>query len=194
MTGNPIRLTATGSQTVGPFFHIGLASNPQLGRLVYPETPGERIRLRVRVTDGRDEPVPDALVELWQADAAGNYVGAGANRDGDSPRFCGYGRLPTDQDGACEFETIIPGRVSPPDSVRQAPHVHVCLFMRGLLRPLYTRAYFEGDPTLPEDPVMALVPPDRQSTLLARLVDGDNGHWRFDVHLQGQQETVFFDL
>jgi len=188
---NGPRLVATGSQTVGPFFHFALTVAPDLGVVAPPETPGERVMLRVRVVDGADVPVSDCMVEIWQADAEGNYV----DTAGDSGRvFTGFGRLPTDADGQCTFETIRPGHVPDAEGRLQAAHVNVRLFMRGLLRHIHTRAYFPDDARLAEDPVMALVPADRRATLFVRPGAGTPGLWAFDVHLQGDQETVFFDL
>ena len=188
-----IRLTATPSQTVGPFFHRGLADNAALGCLTRPDTKGERVGLRIRVLDGDGVPVNDALVELWQADADGQYVRpADPSSILSAPGFCGFGRLATDADGVCAFETIRPGRVATSDGQLQASHVNVCLFARGLLRQLYTRIYFAGDPDLAADVVLAGVAEERRGTLLARA--SDDGSWMFDVCLQGENETVFFDI
>lgn len=195
MTAGPGRFIATASQTVGPFFHFGLSTEPRLGCLVVPATSGDRIRLRVRVTDGQDEPVPDALVEIWQADADGEYVQGAPTGLGEVPtRFSGFGRLPTDADGRCEFETIRPGAVRARDGRPHAPHVHLCLFMRGLLRHIRTCIWFADDAALADDPVFAVIPSARQSTLLAQPVDAARTAWQFDIRLQGPRETVFFDL
>lgn len=191
MSMTPGRLIATGSQTVGPFFHFGLTTDPSLGCLVRSDTKGERLRLRIRVLDGDGVPVPDALVEIYQADAEGTYVAAGTAAPAG---FYGFGRLPTDADGTCVFETIRPGRVADGRGGLQASHVNVCLFMRGLLRHVYTRIYFAGDPALASDPMLSLLPPDRRATLTASPVSGDSGLWTFDIRLQGEAETVFFDL
>ena len=188
----PDRLIATPSQTVGPFFHFGLADHATLGCLVRPDTRGERIRLKIRVFDGDGAALPDALVELWQADADGVYVRPDDPRDLLAPAgFCGFGRLPTGADGACVFETIRPGAVRDADGQPQAAHINVCLFARGLLRQVYTRIYFAGDAMLDSDRVLALVPESRRQTLVARP---ESGQWVFDVRLQGDGETVFFDL
>jgi protocatechuate 3,4-dioxygenase alpha subunit len=170
---------ATPSQTVGPFFHFALAPDERLGSIAASAV-GERLHLRVRVIDGAGRPLPDALVEIYQANAAGDYGSSG---------FAGFGRLPTGNDGGCVFDTIRPGRVG-----GQAAHVNVCLFARGLLRHLYTRVYFTGDPDLDSDPLLAVVPADRRATLLATPAAGVSGSWEWDVHLQGPHETVFFDL
>ena len=202
------RLTATPSQTVGPFFHFGLVresaragrAREGAGTMAGPGTRGERITLRIRVTDADGRPVPDALVELWQADADGCYV---RPADASKPAiadaasgidFWGFGRMPTSPDGTCVFETIRPGLVADPDGRFQAAHIDLCFFSRGLLRHLYTRLYFAGDDRLDEDVVLAGVPADRRQTLLATPVDGAPGHWSFELRLQGADETVFFDL
>jgi protocatechuate 3,4-dioxygenase alpha subunit len=195
MSRDPVHLVATPSQTVGPFFHVGLAENAMLGRLAGPHTKGERIVLDIAVFDGDGRPVPDSLIEIWQADADGHYVRP-ASRDAAlaPPEFCGFGRLPTGTDGGCRFETIRPGRVAGAQDVLQAPHFNVCLFARGLLRQLYTRIYFAGDAALESDAILQLVPADRRETLLASPAPDAPGRWRFDIRLQGDRETVFFDL
>jgi protocatechuate 3,4-dioxygenase, alpha subunit len=189
----PVKLTATPSQTVGPFFHFGLAHDVRLGCLVREDTTGERIRVRIRVTDGDGVPVPDALLEVWQADADGLYVRpddpAGALT---APAFCGFGRLASDKDGVCLFETIRPGRIVDAEGRFQASHINVTLFARGLLRQLYTRIYFEGDPDLARDLILSQVPAERRESLTARHGGGQD--WSFDIRLQGERETVFFNL
>jgi protocatechuate 3,4-dioxygenase alpha subunit len=175
---------ATPSQTVGPCFHFGLAPDDRLGSLAASAV-GERLHLRIRVLDGMAVPLPDALIEIYQANAAGEY-----GRD----VFSGWGRLATRADGTCLFETIRPGRVSDAQAGRQAAHINVCLFARGLLRHLYTRVYFAADPDLEHDPILSLVPPGRRATLLATTAAGAAGSWEWDIRLQGEHETVFFDL
>jgi len=189
---DPVRLTATPSQTVGPFFHVGIAESTRLSCLFHEDTEGNRITLRIRVLDGDGAPVPDALIEVWQADADGNYVRPEqAAAALEPPGFCGFGRLATGADGVCTFETIHPGRVRDAEGRLQAPHVNVCLFARGLLRQVFTRIYFAGDDGLTDDVVLALVPEARRSTLVAH---GGEGRWSIDIRLQGEGETVFFDL
>jgi protocatechuate 3,4-dioxygenase alpha subunit len=174
------RSIAAPSQTVGPFFHFALAPDDRLGSLNAGAV-GERLHLHVRVTDGAGMPLPDALVEIYQANAAGEYAARG---------FSGFGRLATNNDGSCVFETIRPGRIA-----GQAAHINVCVFARGLLRHLYTRVYFAGDADLTHDPVLSLVPEDRRATLLATpSTSGASGSWMWDIRLQGEHETVFFDL
>jgi protocatechuate 3,4-dioxygenase, alpha subunit len=193
MSRPPVRLTATPSQTVGPFFHFGLTNDVDLGCLVRPDTRGERIDLHIRVLDGNDAPVPDALIEVWQADADGNYVRPEDPASAlQSAGFCGFGRLPTDATGACTFATIRPGRIATPDGRTQASHINVCLFARGLLRQLYTRVYFAGDPDVDGDPILSLVPDERRPTLVAQQTGA--AAWSIDITLQGKGETVFFDL
>ena len=183
------RPIATSSQTVGPFFHFGLTADKRLGEVAPPDAPGEHLQLRVRVLDGAGEPVPDAVIELYQADADGRYPDAAL----EAPAFRGFGRLPTGPAGDCVFDTIKPGIVRT-DGVEQAPHINVCLLARGLLRQIYTRIYFTGDPALTTDPILTLVPESRRSTLLAEPSATEPGLWEFLIRLQGGGETVFFDL
>lgn len=179
------RLNSLPSQTVGPFFHFSLTVNPALGCLTTPETKGERIRLRFRLFDGNGAPVSDGMFELWQADAAGRY---------NDPAFGGFGRLATDAQGSCTFSTIGPGPVPDGRGGCQASHINVSVFARGLLARVCTRVYFQGDPALAEDPVLAVVPEVRRQTLIAQPDPASPGLWTFDVHLQGERETVFFDI
>jgi protocatechuate 3,4-dioxygenase, alpha subunit len=181
-------LVATASQTVGPFFHFGLATNTALGTIAPGDAAAERIRLRIRVLDGDAVPTPDALIELYHADGNGAYPAS------PSAPFSGFGRLATDADGTCVFETSMPGPVADGRGGVQARHVNVCFFARGLLRHLYTRIYFEADPAVETDPLLSLVPMARRTTLLARPSAGERGTWQFTIRLQGEQETVFFDV
>ena len=196
---------ATSSQTVGPFFHFGLTANEHLGLIAAPDTPGEHIELRVRVLDGAGEAVPDAVIEIYQADAEGRYPdsteppAASSEPRVPSPEprrrgiFSGFGRLPTGADGSCQFQTIKPGVVRT-NGIDQAPHLNVCLLARGLLRQVYTRIYFTGDSALAADPILTLVSADRRSTLLAEPSASEPHLWEFVIRLQGNAETVFFDL
>jgi protocatechuate 3,4-dioxygenase alpha subunit len=177
-------LIAAPSQTVGPFFHFGVCPDEGLGVLAESAV-GEPLHLRIRAFDGAGMPLPDSMIEIYQANAGGEY---GAKE------FSGFGRLATHPDGACVFETIRPGRVAAADGQRQAAHINVCLFARGLLRHLYTRVYFAGDPDLENDPLLCIVPADRRATLLASPAAGPSGSWEWEIHLQGARETVFFDL
>ncbi len=172
---------ATPSQTVGPFFHFGLTPDTSHGT-VRGVSGRERLQLLVRVTDGEGQAVADAAVEIWHTGDSGP--------DAAGVPFSGFGRLATREDGSCEFGTIRPGRGPGAD---QASHVNVCLFARGLLRHLQTRIYFAGDPALADDAVLALVPADRRGTLLAHPDPSGGGRWRFEIRLQGPEETVFFD-
>ena len=189
-------LVPTPSQTVGPFFHFSLTNDKSCVRCIAgPQVRGERVLLTVRALDGNGEAVPDAMIEIWQANSEGKY-----NHPDDSqlktvdPGFLGFGRMGTAENGSCEFETIKPGRVPGPGNVPQAPHQNAAVFARGMLKQLYTRIYFEGDPSNQDDPVLTLVPVERRETLMAHPDAAHPGGWRFDVRLQGERETVFFDV
>jgi|SRR5882724_5093920 len=186
----------TPSQTVGPFFSFGLTTEKCCVRnIAGPQAKGERVLLTCRVLDGDGVGVPDAMVEIWQADADGIY-----NHPEDSrqkivdPECAGFGRMGTGEDGSCEFETIKPGRVPGVGGVEQAPHLNLAVFARGMLKQLYTRVYFTGDPANDQDPVLALVPKDRHKSLMARSDSAKKSRWHFDVLLLGENETVFFDV
>jgi protocatechuate 3,4-dioxygenase alpha subunit len=176
---------ATPSQTVGPFF--GYALPYEEGPYVVPPWRPGAITVRGRVFDGAGEPLPDALVEIWQADADGTVPAGGTGglrRAGYG--FSGFGRCPTDQDGGYWFSTVKPGRIG-----GAAPYIAVLVFARGLLKPVATRLYFpeEGDAN-GRDPVLSAIDPERRATLVAQQ-DGEAAY-RFDVRLQGEGETVFF--
>ena len=181
-------LGTTPSQTVGPFFSIGLSwpDSP----FVVPEGSESAFWLRGRVLDGAGEPVPDALVETWQADPEGRFDHPDDPR-GASGGFRGFGRSPTDADGKWAILTLKPGPVPGPDGASQAPHIAVSVLARGLLNRVVTRIYFpdelEANAT---DPILATLTDDpaRRTLLAHRSEDG----YRFDVHLQGPDETLFF--
>lgn len=188
-------LIPSASQTVGPFFHLGLTDPRPVGCLAGPGAKGERVRLICRVFDGDGAPTPDAMIEVWQANADGKYHHPEDTQEKAlDPAFRGFGRMATIEDGSCMFETIKPGRVPGWDNALQAPHLNVSVFSRGLLKRLATRIYFAGDAANGEDPVLALVPKERRDTLIAHPDPEHSGVWRFDVHLCGEQETVFFDV
>ena len=181
----------TSSQTVGPYLHIGLTWLVT-DDLTAPDVTGDRCVIAGRVLDADGQPVDDALVELWQANAFGRYRHPDDARDLPlEAGFDGFGRVPTNASGAFRFTTIKPGRVPAPDGTLQAPHVNVTVFMRGMLKQLKTRIYFPGDAANETDPVLASVPQARRATLIAQPSGGDV--LRFDVVLQGAGETVFFD-
>jgi protocatechuate 3,4-dioxygenase, alpha subunit len=189
----------TPSQTVGPYYAYGLTPRGEYSwrdqfadPVATADAEGTRIKLVGHVTDGDGKPVPDALVEIWQADAAGRYAHPRDTRARANSSFKGFGRCGTDKAGAFVFETIKPGVVPGPGGKPQAPHIVVCLFARGMLRHVYTRVYFPEDTAAhATDAVMALVPADRRGTLIAKR---DGAAYRFDIRIQGGDETVFFDV
>jgi protocatechuate 3,4-dioxygenase alpha subunit len=185
-------LPLTPSQTVGPFFAFALPYAAG-AVLALPDTRGERIAIHGTVRDGDGAPVPDALIEIWQANAAGRYAHPGDARSeaGLDPAFIGFGRCPTDAEGRFRFETIRPGRVPAPEGGLQAPHIAAGVLARGLLKRLATRIYFSDEPSNGADPILALVEPARRGTLLAAREAG-GASYRFDIVLQGEGETVFF--
>jgi protocatechuate 3,4-dioxygenase alpha subunit len=185
-------LTPTPSQTAGPYLHLGLTDVRSISRIASDAAKGERVHLTFRVLDGEGIPVPDAMIELWQADSEGNY--ADQQNSEDSTGFRGFGRLATAEDGSCTFETIKPGSVPGPGETVQAPHINVSILGRGILKRLSTRVYFGGEPLNAADPVLTLVLENRRATLLAQPDPARTGNWIFDVHLRGEDETVFFDV
>ena len=190
-----MRRRQTPSQTVGPFFAFGLTPeqygfSPMTsiadGRMAGPDIPGRRIRVEGRVFDADECVIPDAMIEIWQADAAGRYPDGRSNTG-----FTGFGRFGTgtDPENRFVFETIKPGAVGD----GQAPHLNVILFMRGMPRHAFTRIYFpEEDGANAADPVLLSVPAERRDTLIARRPEG-GATYLFDIHLRGDLETVFFD-
>lgn len=213
---DPALFGQTPSQTVGPFFHYALPwkggadlvgkSDMGARQDLFPDdhyvlnlsSPtgmpvGEPIEIAGRVIDGEGAVVVDAMIEIWQANAAGRYRSIDDPREhvAIDPHFTGFGRSSTSIEGEYRFRTIRPGRVPGPDGVLQAPHLAVSVFGRGLVKRLATRIYFADGAGNDADPVLALVPEARRQTLIARRVDGI---WRLDIVLQGAGETVFFDL
>ena len=196
-----MRRGQTPSQTVGPFFAYCLAP-AQYGypfadiagpTLADAECAGEHIRLTGRVLDGDGKAIDDALVEIWQADSQGRYAHPADSRGTNAP-FTGFGRCGTGTDAERRFvfDTVKPGAIGD----GQAPHVNIVLFMRGLLSHLYTRAYFSDEAEAnAADPVLAALPADRRATLIAEREPSPAGIvYRFDIHMQGARETVFFDV
>jgi protocatechuate 3,4-dioxygenase alpha subunit len=170
------------SQTVGPYLSIGLLGDVVTPELV-PRATADAILIRGRLLDGAGDPVPDGMIEIWQADPTGRFPEAG-------DAFTGFGRSGTVDEGRFELVTLKPGRVPHPDGGLQAPHLSVSVFARGLLKRLATRMYFPDEAAANEaDPVLALLPPERRSTLVAVQADG---FLQFDIRLQGPGETVFF--
>ena len=204
MTTYPAMEKETPSQTAGPYVHIGLTPNhsgitgvydADLGvEMVNGETRGERVDVRGHVFDGSGAPVADALVEIWQADSSGLYNSPVERRGEADPNFAGWGRCPTDREsGAYSFRTIKPGPVPFADGRLMAPHITFWIVARGINLGLHTRMYFgDEEAANKEDPVLEKVrQPERIETLIASR-DGDV--FSFDIHLQGDRETVFFDI
>ena len=186
-----MKLLPTASQTVGPYLHIGF-DWLTIERIAASDCPGEHFKLEGRVLDGDGQPVPDALVEIWQADAQGKFAHPEDTRDLPlTPGFRGFGRVPTDADGRFRFFTIKPGAVADPQGGLQAPHLLVSVFMRGLLKRLVTRVYFPDKLQYVNDRVLQLVPAERRESLVARRVA--DGELEWNIILQGPSETVFFD-
>lgn len=185
-------LYASGSQTVGPYLHIGLTWL-NTDRIAGPGVKGERVTIHGRLLDGDGIGVGDGLVEIWQASAAGRYTHPEDRQKKPLEKgFRGFGRIPTDAKGVFRFSTIKPGRVPGPDGKLQAPHLSVTVFMRGLLKQLATRIYFPGDPANAQDPVLKRVPAARRATLVARRKG--RGVLQWNIVLQGKDETAFFDF
>src|SRR5882724_4897699 len=161
-----MHLTPTPSQRVCPYLHLGLTDSRSISRLAGDRAKGERVWLTFRVLDGEGVPVPDAMIELWQADSEGKYAHQDSSADGAA--FLGFGRLATAEDGSCTFETIRPGCVAGPEKTVQAPHINVSILGRGILKRLSTRLYFAGEPANAADPILAMVPDNRRPTLLAQ--------------------------
>jgi protocatechuate 3,4-dioxygenase, alpha subunit len=190
----------TPSQTVGPYFKYGLTPgsdyqwNDAFGNdLVTPDVSGERIRIVGRVFDGDGKEITDSMLEIWQADAQGRFADPQDVRSLPNAAFRGFGRCGTDSKGAYSFHTIKPGSVAGPNEL-QAPHILLAVFARGMTRQALTRIYFEDEAANATDPILALVPAERRGTLISVPEPGDVPTYRFDVHLQGDLETVFFDL
>lgn len=194
------KLLQTPSQTVGPYFAYGLTPEQYGydfksiadGTMVDGNTPGQRIRIEGRVFDGKGELVPDAMIELWQADEQGRYAHP-ADPRGSNVGFKGFGRMGTGTDPQSRFifDTIKPGSVDG----AQAPHINVIVFARGLLLHAFTRIYFSDEAAAnARDAVLASVPESRRHTLVAKRDGPASALYRFDIHLQGTEETVFFDV
>lgn len=181
----------TPSQTIGPFFAYSLTPRAYGGQelateRIAPEgVAGERIRVEGTVYDGDGIVVGDAMIEIWQADSQGRF------HADDNAGFTGFGRAEASAEGNFFFETVKPGGLPGPGGMRQAPHLSVSVFARGILTRLATRIYFSDEPANAVDPVLSLVPEARRDTLIAKR--RADGLYRFDIRLQGDGETVFFE-
>ncbi|WP_226898380.1 protocatechuate 3,4-dioxygenase subunit alpha [Mangrovicoccus algicola] len=198
------RLKESPSQTAGPYVHIGCVPSFAGIEGVYPEdlgramitgdAKGERITLTGRVFDGTGTPLRDAMIEIWQADAAGLFNSPAETRGSADPAFAGWGRQPTDgETGIYAFETVKPGRVPFPDGRLQAPHITMWIVARGINLGLSTRVYFEDEAEAnAADPILSRIEHKaRVPTLMARRAGSVH---TFDIHLQGENETIFFDV
>jgi protocatechuate 3,4-dioxygenase alpha subunit len=175
-------LMLTPGQTVGPFFHYALPFEG--GAELVPAGHPDTIHLHGTVLDGAGDPVPDALIEIWQADPDGRIVQQPGSLHRDGRTFTGWGRAATDAAGHYSFSTLLPGAIAP----GTAPFFAVTVFARGLLDRLFTRAYVPKHPALVDDGLLASLPPERRDTLVATA---DPSGFLFDIHLQGEDETVF---
>ncbi len=188
------KLIPTPGQTVGPFFALGL-DRPEWSDLTRNNPEGRRIVIEGRVIDGDGAPVSDAMLELWQANAAGryNHVEDGQTDKKLDPNFLGYGRVATDAQGRFRITTIKPGPVPGRGNALQAPHINIAFFARGLLRQLFTRIYFADEAANAADPLLTAIEDEtaRQSLIARR---GEDDIYRFDIVLQGDGETAFLDL
>ena len=186
----------TPSQTVGPFYAIGLTRAP-MNVLATESSQGERIRIEGQVFDGDGQPVPDAMVEVWQANSHGRYNHPEDKQEKPlDPSFMGWGRSGTDKNGLYCFDTIKPGPVPGNDATVQAPHINVTVFARGMLVHAFTRIYFGGEAANAADPVLnSIKNRARRSTLIAQREERNGTTiYHFDIRLQGENETVFFDM
>jgi protocatechuate 3,4-dioxygenase, alpha subunit len=200
----------TPSQTVGPFFAYGLTPKGRAkwdpngtyswketvgDNLITPDVTGDKIVVEGQIVDGDGVPVNDAMIEIWQADAQGRYANARDPRAPSNAKFKGFGRSATNKEGVFHFDTVKPGSVPGPDGKAQAPHIVFCIFSRGMLRQIYTRMYFPDEAANASDPILNLVPADRRKTLIAKKADkGGQAVYRFDIRVQGGDETVFFEI
>ncbi|MGQ0663171.1 MAG: protocatechuate 3,4-dioxygenase subunit alpha [Pseudomonadota bacterium] len=191
-------LIATASQTVGPFFH-GALDRPGWSDLAGAGAAGQRIRIEGRVLDGDGAPVVDAVLEIWQANAAGRYDHPEDTQEKPlDPNFRGFGRVCTNAEGWYRFTTVRPGPVPGRGNALQAPHINVSIFARGLLKRLVTRIYFADQPSNQTDPVLSAIEDQAvRRSLLADRKDGGEREpiaYEFDIVLQGERETAFFDI
>ena len=187
----------TASQTVGPFLKIGLVREGQ--EFVVPKSANGALKVQGRVYDGEGKPVPDAMIEIWQANVHGKYNHPEDLSDADLVKgFNGFGRSCTDEEGCFFFVTVKPGRVAGLGNTLQAPHIAINVFARGMLKQQVTRLYFSDEiHANSEDPVLnSIDDAEVRDTLVASKVNDENGIpcYKFNIHLQGEKETAFFDV
>ena len=197
-----MKFRQTPSQTVGPYFSYGMTpeqyhypwNSIASGDMVMASVEGQRIRVEGTIFDGQDKPVDDALVEVWQANSHGRYNHPADDRQDNllESDFKGFGRVGTRDGGCFVFNTVKPGAVGD----GQAPHLNLIVFMRGVLLHCYTRLYFADETDAnAKDPVLLQIPTERRDTLIARRDNQPGGVvYRMDIHMQGDRETVFFDV
>jgi protocatechuate 3,4-dioxygenase alpha subunit len=190
-------LYTTAWQTVGPYLHIGLTWL-NTDNLVGEGVTGQRVTIAGTLVEANGQPIPDGMIEIWQANAHGKYNHPEDDQDKPVEKgFLGFGRVPTDESGGFRFHTVKPGRVPGADGKLQAPHIMVSVFARGILKRMATRIYFPDEPSNAQDSVLNLVPAERRDTLIAKRVPDQDGVVRFNIVIQGswlgQDETVFFD-
>jgi protocatechuate 3,4-dioxygenase alpha subunit len=187
----------TPSQTIGPFFHRALL-HEGWNDLAARGLADERFAIEGRIVDGDGTPVGDAMIEVWQANAAGRYDHPEDRHEHKllDPNFHGFGRTASGPDGCFRLRTIKPGPVPGIDGAPQAPHINVSIFARGLLKRLVTRIYFPDEPLNATDPLLNALPAARRATLIARVASGVAAErvLHFDIVLQGDNETVFLDV
>lgn len=189
-------LHQTPAQTIGPFFHDALMRDG-VDDLDPDRNAGRPIIVTGSVLDGGGTPIDDAMVEIWQSDGQGRYRHPLDHwTESTAGQFLGFGRVATDLQGGYRLRTVMPGSVATLDGGHQAPHLNVQIFTRGLLDRLTTRIYFDGNPANANDPVLGAADPARRTTLLAVQDGEDDGVacYRFDLRLQGDGETIFFDI
>lgn len=179
-----LKLVPTPGQTIGPFYGYALPYDKG-HELIHPSNPNA-VRLHGVITDGQGTPIPDSMLEIWQADENGVIPQVAGSLDRDGFTFTGFGRVSTDGAGHYTFSTVDPG----PTEAGAAPFISLCVFARGLLNRVFTRIYLpEDEAALAADPLLSQLPADRRKTLIATRED--DGSLRFDVRLQGDDETVF---
>jgi len=185
-------LKTTPTHTTGPFAHIGLSRDPAQNIMATPDVSGEHIKIEGHIFNAQGTPAPDAIIELWQANSHGRYKHPEDNQDKPlDPDFSGFGRAATDKEGQFSFNTIKPGQVPGRGNTLQAPHINVNVFASGLMTHVITRLYFSDEATNEADPLLSSIEDEsRTMTLIAQKTATG---YKFDIYLDGPNETAFFD-